>query len=135
MDEYGCKEVQFDYYCRKCKFVVRKFSKEYISSLEEVKAIDDFKQYVIKDMDMQLLDRINELLNTQGEIVIKKSDPHVNDQYETGEIRFEGFICWQPLVRCKDCKFYHDELCDYWALPRMVEPMDYCSKGEKICLN
>lgn len=113
--------------------VNRQFSKEYISAIEEGRVIDNFKQHVIKDMDMQLLDIINDRLETQGEIVIKKSDLRVKDLCETCEVRYERLVNWQPVVRCKDCKFYYDELCHQWALPRMVELMDYCSKGEKAC--
>lgn len=111
----------------------RQFSKEYISAIEEGRIIDNFKQHVIKDMDMQLLDIINDRLETQGEIAIKKSDLRVKDLYKTCEIEYERRINWQPVVRCKDCKFYSDELCHHWALPRTVELMDFCSKGEKTC--
>ena len=41
----------------------------------------------------------------------------------------------EPVIRCKNCKFYSDGECTYWAADpyeyNPVEPFDYCSKGEK----
>ena len=46
----------------------------------------------------------------------------------------------EPIVRCKDCKWYYEKgaLCNYWAdvcehaeVYPQISPIDFCSRGER----
>ena len=37
-----------------------------------------------------------------------------------------------PVVRCRECVYYHDYTCDRWADGTFMEPTDYCSRAAKM---
>ena len=35
------------------------------------------------------------------------------------------------IVRCGECKYQRDDLCDKWSYSHCVKPDDFCSYGER----
>ena len=53
---------------------------------------------------------------------------HIDTELAGDEVRV--VMEWRgELVRCKDCRHYNDGDCD--EMPKLVNPDDYCSYGER----
>lgn len=89
-------------------------------------------------------DRVHEVLNTKlTEAILQSNEKdiviHFSDFYEqdTGDdvfISIRKDMTIEPLVRCKDCKYYNEEegMCnDLMAYGRSWLTNDYCSYGER----
>lgn len=62
-----------------------------------------------------------------SEIIVRLKD---------NRIKITGGEYVRDLVRCKDCKHWHDntEFCDFWSALNVAQrtiKTDYCSYGEK----
>ena len=59
---------------------------------------------------------------------MKEAIVQYNDTPSDGHLA----ISWQPLIRCKDCKWYDEQisLCDNCGLPR--EQTFFCADGERL---
>lgn len=110
--------------------VVRIIAKEHIASLSIDP--DSIAEYIIRDISRELASRMHEVLDKNGEIVLKKTN-RIEDDTKLNVFRYEESIAWQPFVRCKKCKYYLDNgKCSYYkGLSIDRDPNEFCSRAEE----
>lgn len=92
---------------------------------------ESYKAYMYKSIDSELKDRINSLVDEEGEIAVKKLDfEMVCDDKPRNALIFEKRIEWAHIVRCENCMLYSDGQCHYnFAFPLNRDADDFCSRG------
>lgn len=92
-----------------------------------------FKEYIIKHLSTELVDRIMTILEHEPEIVIRQSDLLVEEFMPTNSVMYRRFVEWNRLVRCKDCRFYdpEDNWCRRLGLCGAFNAESFCSHGER----
>lgn len=108
----------------------------------ELERINDNKEYfdgIVRHIATQLYDRLIGILDTEKEVIVKRSDLITVEEPGLHQVQFRESINWRPLVRCKDCKFYgffgRVKICKYWAgdpyEAAAPEEDDFCSFAER----
>lgn len=88
----------------------------------------EFRNYVVERLSRALSDKITKILDTEGEIIIKKSDIRImHEMYPDDMVEYRQAIQWKPLVRCRDCMHQHECRLNSFRL----DPDGYCHWGDK----
>lgn len=100
---------------------------------------DDFKKFIefITDkLTKDISERLIKALEANDEIIIKKPVLRISKYLSTDFVEYRKYVDWEPLVRCKDCKYYdpEDKKCDcghgiLWQLPR--HDNWFCADGKR----
>ena len=78
-------------------------SKEHLAFMKDDKG---FKEYIVKRLSSELGNRIMGILEREEEIILRRSDLRVREHMPTNSVEYRRQINWNPLVRCKDCKWW-----------------------------
>lgn len=105
------------------------FSKEEMDYIENDKKFVDF---IANELTRSISDRLIQVLETNGDIVIKKPVLRVSEYPPTHSIEYRKTVDWEPLIRCKDC--IHNEGSDNepWCnIYECIKSKDgFCDEGE-----
>lgn len=105
-------------------------SKEAFAFVKDDKNYFDF---ISRETERRLMDRLASILKENGEVVVKMSDLRLNEVRELYSVQLRRQIRWSKLVRCRDCK-HRDEggFCLGRGYPEQLVPDDgYCDKGDR----
>lgn len=88
-----------------------------------------YQEYIKKELSTDLCHSLMDILKHEKEIKVRLSDVRAKDSPLVDGVEYRQEMDWNPLVRCKDCKFYDGNPCgvvDWWN-----GPDDFCSRGER----
>jgi len=113
-------------------------NKEAISLMASKYELDTHPQYqefIRNEMLKGLSDKIANIIHTGDDIMIEKPDLRTFDVFDMGSVEFRETVSWQPIVRCKDCKFREKEEPGMVYCPNIVggwvEEDFFCKGGKK----
>lgn len=112
---------------------VRHISKEAFDHFNEDKKFIDF---ITDELTKEISERIIQALEAlapSGEIIVKKPVMSFSEFRPTCSVEFRKTVEWEPLVRCKDCKWFNDLGCAIRIVDESDKPKedDFCSFGER----
>lgn len=115
--------------------------------IEYMKYDKGFADHIVSMLSRELADRLIQILDSEGEVIVKQSDLIVSEVMEWNQVEYRRFLELSHLVRCKDCKHkpsgdganhnidFPDDLCpcqceDFWY---SWIPTDdwFCGNGER----
>lgn len=102
--------------------------------LDYFKDDEEFTEFVINELTKQISERLIKVLEANDDIVIKKPVLKVSDfQPANNYVEYRKSVEWEPLVRCKDCKWFNDFGCAIRIVDESDKPRDddFCSFGER----
>ena len=101
--------------------------KEHIEYLKEDKGLFEHITY---NLSKALADKIIQILDTEGEIAIRKTNLKAEEYQPTNSIEYKSELYWSPMVRCKNCTYFGELCwCNYFNFG--VDKNDYCPRGER----
>lgn len=71
--------------------------------LEYMKDDKGFADHIVSMLSRELADRLIQILDSEGEVIVKQSDMRVSEVLELNQVEYRRFLNWEHLVRCKDC--------------------------------
>jgi hypothetical protein len=116
--------------------------------IEYLKEDEKFIEFIKNELTKKISERLIQILETSDEIIIKKPVLRIYKYQPTNSIEYRKTVDWEPLVRCKDCKWGR-KVCgniecsvdlnaptEYhgydWFCPNGERSEDgFCDKGEK----
>ena len=108
-----------------CVLLVSKYENEFLADNK------GFLDHIIERMSMELARRVMEILNTEGEIIVKQSDLRVSDYMPPDSIEYRKQIVWSKLVQCKYCKYFDgQELCNRHFIFVGNDTSFFCKDGK-----
>lgn len=93
----------------------------------------NYFDFISRETERRLMDRLASILKESGEVVVKMSDLRLNEVRELCSVQFRRQIKWSKIVRCRDCK-HRDKggFCQGRGYPEQLVPDDgYCDKGDR----
>lgn len=96
------------------------------------------QDYIVTELSADLGHRLMDILKDEKEITVRLSDVRTEESVLDQGIEYRQMMDWNPLVRCKDCK-YHDGLDGQCPVQSTGDPFyDYkpddnwfCADGER----
>ena len=71
---------------------------------------EGFKEYIVAGLSSRLAERIMGILDREEEIIVRQSDLRVSEYIPLDSVEYRLEIDWSPVVRCKECKYWHREI-------------------------
>ena len=104
--------------------------KEYLAFLKDDTG---FVDHIVDRLSSGLAERIMGILDREGEIVVRQSDLRVSEYTPTNSVEYRRQINWSPLVRCKECRWRHDDSNPQYLPCTDWYPQDdfFCAYGER----
>ena len=90
----------------------------------------DIGNFVGKNIINELCKGIADIIANGGEYIIHMTDKEITSSPMTNSMRYQREIQYEPLVRCKDCKWYKDFDGCFFSTAE-CEPEHFCSWAER----
>lgn len=101
--------------------------------LDYLKEDEKFIEFIKNELTKSLSERVMQVLEAGGDIIIKKPVLRVSDYPPTHSVEYRKTLDWEPLVRCKDCVYNEgDDTVAWCCFYESKKSKDgFCDKGVK----
>ena len=100
---------------------------------EAIEKTPNIVGYAVDMMVRKLTEELGNILCDRREYVVKMESPTIEDAIAFNSTEYKACIKYEPLVRCKDCRYKDMELCAMYKLvvADVRKDDDFCSLGER----
>ncbi len=95
--------------------------------------IENLSRIINNKINEDLGAKLTEILGSEKEVIASLGKHYSSFIDSTNTIKFMQDLSWQPLVRCKDCRYNsdnNDSDNDGWCYKNGIYIIGFCSEGE-----